>query len=101
MVDLDLLKQHLNVDYDTDDGLLETYLMNASKHIESQLGYALDDTDEWPGGPPADLDQAVLMLAAHWYENREATMVGTAAAAMELPFAVSAIVANYRTYTFG
>lgn len=43
---------------------------------------------------PAAIRQAILMLAAHWYENREAAVVG--ATATDLPFAVSALVGPYR-----
>jgi uncharacterized phage protein (predicted DNA packaging) len=101
MITLDLLKQHLNITESDDDVLLSAYLGSAVSHVESLLGYALDDAEEWPDGPPADLDQAVLMLAAHWYAQRETALVSTAAAALEVPFSVSSIVANYRTYSFG
>lgn len=40
---------------------------------------------------PAPLKQAVLLLAAHWFENREPLGNGA-----ELPLTVSALVARYR-----
>ncbi|MDO9125489.1 MAG: head-tail connector protein, partial [Parvibaculum sp.] len=40
---------------------------------------------------PAPLKQAVLLLAAHWFENREPLGNG-----VELPLTVSALVARYR-----
>lgn len=40
---------------------------------------------------PASIKAAILLLVAHWYENREA-----AGAASELPFSVSALLAPLR-----
>lgn len=46
---------------------------------------------DW-GGLPADLGQAVLLLAAHYYEYREET----ALAAGCMPFGVSSLIERYR-----
>jgi uncharacterized phiE125 gp8 family phage protein len=43
---------------------------------------------------PPELVQAVRLLAAHWYENRESGLVGTIS--KEIEFAVSALVEPYR-----
>lgn len=43
---------------------------------------------------PAELDQAVLLLTAHFYANREAATVGDSAA--ELPLGVESLVSKYR-----
>ncbi len=51
---------------------------------------------------PQSIKQAILMLAAHWYENREAVVVGrTAQIAVEIMFAVDALLANYRVSQHG
>lgn len=92
------LKAQTNVTNTSDDGLLTRKLAAATAFIERQLGYALDDTDELPDGPPADLEEAILMFAAHLYENRESTIVAVSAAVM--PMGVAEIVANYRRYSF-
>ena len=42
---------------------------------------------------PEPLRVAILLLAGHWYQNREATIP---AAINELPFAVDALIAPYR-----
>lgn len=81
------------------DAFLNRKLAAATAVIEGQLGYKLTDTTELPNGAPADLEEAILMLAAHLYENREATLVGVTATA--LPMGVEEIVANHRRYTFG
>jgi uncharacterized phiE125 gp8 family phage protein len=47
------------------------------------------------GEEPADIRQAVRMLVAHWFINREAAVLGTIA--MEVPHGVDAILSRYRT----
>jgi uncharacterized phage protein (predicted DNA packaging) len=105
-VTLSTAKAHLNVTTSDDDALLTAQIAAAQRFVEHMLGFtfeaATDDPpegDPWADGIPADIDQAVLLLAAHWYENREATLVGVSA--QPLPFGVAEIIANYRTYTFG
>ncbi len=99
MIDLATLKEHCNVTGTTDDAVLTRLLAAAQKHVERLLGYALSDTVELPDGAPEDLQQAVFMLAADWYGNREATLVGVTA--QPIPFGVASIVAEHRRYTFG
>lgn len=93
------LKEHLNILGDEDDTVIGRLCEAAAAHVQADLGFALDDATEFPDGTPADVQQAVLMLAAHWYENREATLVGVTA--QSVPFGYEAIIANHRSYTFG
>ncbi len=51
---------------------------------------------DW-GGLPADLGQAVLLLAAHYYEYRDETALGAGC----MPFGVTSLVQRYRTVRFG
>lgn len=51
-----------------------------------------------PGDVPQPLRHAILMLAGHWYENRETVVVGQAPA--EVPFAVEALISPYRRVSF-
>ncbi len=46
---------------------------------------------------PAALQEAVLLLAAHLYENREATVVGSTAS--ELPFGVLDLIRPFRVWS--
>jgi hypothetical protein len=100
-VSLEQAKAHLNVTITNDDTLINGQIAAGQAFLGQLLGVPIDDDTKFPDGTPADLDQALLMLVAHWYAQREAAMVNTAAAAIEVPFAVREIVANYRTYTFG
>lgn len=55
--------------------------------VDYLAGYA-------PGERPRELEQAVLMLVAHWYQNREA--VSASASISELPLAVKMLIGPYR-----
>lgn len=93
------LKAHCNITGADDDAVLTRFLGAAVAHLQRQLGFKLDDADEFPNGTPADLELAVLQLAADWYENREASLIGITGRPM--PFGVQEIVSEYRRYTFG
>lgn len=55
--------------------------------LRFEAGYAA----AW-GGLPADLGQAVLLLAAHYYEYRDATSLGGGC----MPFGVTSMIERYR-----
>jgi hypothetical protein len=101
IVTLDHLKIQLNFTDDigdADDDLLTAKIEAAQAHIEQMLGYAIADRfggEELPP-VPADLCEAVLQLAAWWYENRETAGPG----AKEVPFGVSDIVMGRRDWSF-
>lgn len=85
------LRDHLNGVPDL-DAVLTRLLNAATSHVASMLGV---DND----APAEVVDQAILMLAAHWYENREASTVGVTA--QSLPLGFDDLIANHRNYTFG
>lgn len=97
------LKAHLNMtDDDTDEldsTVLPSFLAAAKAHCERILGFKLDDETELTDGVPADLEQAVLMVAAHWYRQRGNVLIGVSG--QEVPFGASQILGEYRSYTFG
>ena len=68
--------------------LLPMLPSGGSVRITMQAGMAAD----W-AGLPADLRQAVLLLAAHYYEYRDET----ALAAGCMPFGVTSLIERYRT----
>jgi uncharacterized phiE125 gp8 family phage protein len=60
--------------------------------VAIMAGMALD----W-GGLPADLGQAVLLLAAHYYEYRHETALGDGC----MPFGVTSLIQRYRSVRVG
>lgn len=93
------LKKQVNFTDDlgsADDQLFERKLAAAQDHIERLLGFKIEVT--YPDEVPPALAEAVCQLAAHWYENREASVVGVAVAT--IPFGVEQIVNEYREYSF-
>lgn len=100
-INLDGLKAQLSFTDDigaTDDALLELKLEAAQNHIERLLGYKIAETFGGAGQDPVppSLVEAILQLAAWWYENREAAGAG----AREVPFGVREIVAEFREWSF-
>lgn len=87
-------KAHLAINDDADDLLIDGKIAAAQAHLERWLGYEIADEHETP---PADLKEAVLALTAHFYENREASVVGVSAALM--PFSVREIIAGRRKWS--
>ncbi len=104
IVTLDQLKAQLNLTDDLgtdDDALLSRKIDAAQGHLERLLGFVIAETYGGTGQSPipTPLIEAVCQLAAHWYENREGTVVGFKAAS--LPFGVDEIVREYREWSFG
>lgn len=100
----DAAKQQLNITTTDDDELISRLLDTADSWLEAQLGYAVADKYPPSGSPavstvPRPLDHLRLMLVAHWYANREATLVGVSAA--PLPFGVADIVNDFRDWSWG
>ena len=58
--------------------------------IDVQAGYAT------PDDVPRTATRAMHLLIAHWYENRSAVEAGVRAAAIEVPFGVSALCEKLR-----
>lgn len=71
---------------------LPTVQTGGSVKIAFTAGMAAD----W-GGLSADLGQAVLLLAAHYYEYRDETALGAGC----MPFGVTSLIQRYRTVRFG
>ncbi|WP_242140865.1 head-tail connector protein [Sphingomonas sp. TREG-RG-20F-R18-01] len=61
--------------------------------IDVEAGYAT------PADVPANVKQAMHLLVAHFYNNREATEVGARAAAIEIPFGVERLLRKPRLRT--
>lgn len=100
IVTVEEMKQQLGFTDDMgtlDDELLERKIEAAQAHIERLLGYKL--ADEFPGNAvPADLKEAIRLLTAHWYENREASIIGVSA--QEIPYGIRDIIREHRNWSF-
>ncbi len=96
---LTLLRQHVRADdlAGVDDAVLRQYLDAAE---QAAVGFtereAADLADAATGKYPAPIVQAVLLLAGHWYSNREAASDRQTAA---VPFGVVSLLSRYRKTT--
>lgn len=84
------LKAQLNIDHDLDDALLSHQIEAAEAHVASFIGASLPDP------LPAAIRQAVLMLAAYWYETRETAQAG--GAPFVVPFGVHDLLQPHRVW---
>lgn len=97
-LDLELLKKHVRADDFTDDDdylahLLEAaeqYVYTATNRTEAELMETGD------GSLPAMLQQAVLLIAGHWYNQREAV---SGVQMAEVPYTLQALIKPYRKLT--
>ena len=95
--DTDLMAQ-LGLTADNDATLVASKIEAAQNHIERLLGFRIEEVFggvEQEAIPPA-LKEAVLQLAAWWFENRDAG----SDISRTLPFGVEEIVNEYREWTF-
>ena len=60
--------------------------------VRAVMGYASASAVPYP------LKQAMKLLIGHWYENREAVVVGQVP--MEVPLAAEALISPYRRASF-
>lgn len=103
IVSVETLKEQLRVDFDDDDATIERKIAAAQDLIERHLGFRIEEEFPPAGGPPVStvppaLIEAVCQLVGHWYERREAVIVGVNA--QELPIGVSDIVREYRNWSW-
>jgi uncharacterized phiE125 gp8 family phage protein len=72
--------------------LTEPGRVTAGVEIDVEVGYG-----GAPANVPESLRQALLLLVAHWYENRGMIAIGQTVAV--LPMAVAALIAPYRVFS--
>lgn len=93
---LELFKKHVRADdFAEDDDLLLFYLETAGETVVRDTQRATDELTAG-GELPKPLQQAVMMLAAHWYNQRESV---SSVQMHEVPGAVQALVKQYRRLT--
>lgn len=91
-IDLATAKLQARVTHDHEDALITGYIAAAQAWVERYIGTTLDEA-----GDPPELDQAMLLLVAHWFQNREAAVVGTISG--DLAMAVKELAGPFRTPT--
>lgn len=87
------VKTHLRVGSDTsEDSLITTYITAAREYVEGyQNRIYLSTDEEVTAETMTGIEKAAcLLLIGHWYENRQAVVLGTPPS--EVPFAVKALL---------
>ena len=87
------VKTHLRVGSDaTEDALITTYITAAREYVEGYQNRVFLSSDEAVGAETmTGIEKAAcLLLIGHWYENRQAVVLGTPPS--EVPFAVKALL---------
>lgn len=96
VVTLALFKKHVRADeFSDDDDLLQHYLSAAEAAVIRETHRTETELTEIGGGEsvPAPIQQAVLMLAGNWYNQRESVSV---AQMHEVPYSIQALIKPYR-----
>lgn len=94
-VTLDELKQHLNVDFDTDDEYIRGLIEPVQLVIESYLNAPLEDFVR-NGRIDRRIWHAIRIIAANYYANREDVVFATPNA---IPGHITALLQPLKRYT--
>ncbi len=95
-VDIALLKQHVRADdFSDDDQYLAHLLEAAEQYVTEATNRSGDELLAMGDGEhlPATLQQAVLLIAGHWYNQREAV---SGVQMAEVPYTQQALIKPYR-----
>lgn len=95
ITDLATFKDHLRLDGDDEDVIVQAYLDAAERAVADRIGIEIGE-DEGQQPPTSALVAAVLLWGGHFYQNREAVVTGTISTI--IPFAVDALLAPYRRW---
>lgn len=94
-VDLALLKKHVRADDFSDDDEYLTHLLTvAEQHVCRATNRSTEELLQMGSGTfPAELQQAILLIAGHWYNQREAV---SGVQMAEVPYTLQALIKPYR-----
>jgi len=95
VVSLALFKKHVRADdFVDDDELMQHYVDAAEAHVIQATNRTDEELQELGDGDyPAQLKQAVLLLAGHWYNQRESV---AGVQMYEVPDALQALIKPFR-----
>lgn len=103
-ITLDEVKQQCRIEHDLEDELLDTYLNSAKATLANLTNRTL--FEKLPTEPPLDaleinhdLKLAILMLTAHYYENRSGWNETNNSPNFAIPPTVETIALRYRFIT--
>lgn len=94
-VDLELLKKHVRADDFADDDEYLAHLLDAAEqYVCTATNREAAELLEMGGGKlPTMLQQVVLLIAGHWYNQREAV---SGVQMAEVPYTLQALIKPYR-----
>lgn len=94
-VDLELLKKHVRADDFADDDEYLAHLLDAAEqYVCTATNREAAELLEMGGGKLSTmLQQAVLLIAGHWYNQREAV---SGVQMAEVPYTLQALIKPYR-----
>ena len=100
LLNLEEVKGYLRLDGSEEDAFLGLLIVAARSFCETRLNRPLltdkmTDATRWE--VPEEIKVAMLMLIAHWYENRG--VIGKVEG--QLSFSVDALVGPHKFHTFG
>ena len=98
LVQLADMKSQLNVTFTNDDTLIQGKIDAAEDWISQFVGAPWPPSATYPAPWGGALKEAIMLLAAHLYENREASLVGVTS--QDLPFGLFDLLMPYRTWAF-
>ncbi len=94
VVDLALFKKHVRADdFSDDDALMQHYLDAAEAWVIQAVNREASDLQDESGAYPAQIRQAVMLLAAHWYNQRESV---STAQMQQVPDTLQALIKPFR-----
>ena len=100
IVSLEQAKQHLRLDHDDDDGLIQLYMSAAQERIEAYLNrFVVEDISDVSSTEivvNAAIQAAALLYIGHLERNRETVVVGMTA--IELPNGFECLLNPYRLW---
>lgn len=96
ILDLDIVKKHLNVDFDADDDLILNYTEAAEQAVERHLNIPLAHlAAKNRGCVPAPVQHAIMLMVGTMYANRESVSNQTL---KEVPLCYKYLIDLYINY---
>ena len=98
LIDLQSLKNHLNIDssFNDDDAYIESLEEVAEEIVQKHIDKSFEDIVGEEGELPKPLLQSIKLMVANFYDNRESVAYTSVT---EVPNSLNYILSMYRDYT--